>query len=111
MLINREQYATVAKCLDPASRATCSKADVEMALQLLGIKHHTEDPFAAIENAVKEQDQYLTQIIGDIIRLQSEGKRFEAYIYAVDNLGKVRSVYMFENVLGGLLHDHPEGLS
>ena len=106
MLLKREQYATVAKCYDQVSRSACSEADVELALQLLGIKNHAEDRFSAIEQAVVEQCRSLTQIVGEILRLQSEDKQIEAYIYAVDNLDKIRSVFMFENVFGTLLHGH-----
>ena len=106
MLLSREEYAAIAKCSDPATRPACSEADVEMAFQLLGIKDAAGDRFAAIEHAVEEQNRSLMEIVDEILRLQSEGKKLEAYIYAVDNLDKIRSVFMFENVFGMLLHYH-----
>ena len=78
MLLSREEYETVAKCSDQATRSACSEADVAMAMQLLGIKNHAGDRFAAIEHAVEEQNRSLSQIVGEIIRLQSEGKKLEA---------------------------------
>jgi hypothetical protein len=106
MLLSREEYALVAKCCDQATRAACSEADVEMAMQLLGIKDATGDRFSAIERAVEEQNRSLMEIVDELLRLQSEGKKLQAYIYAVDNLNKIRSVFMFENVFGMLLHQN-----
>lgn len=106
MLLSREEYAVIAKCSDHDTRSACSEADVEMALQLLGIKDAAGDRFTAIEHAVAEQNRTLMEIVDEILRLQSEGKKLEAYIYAVDNLDKIRSVFMFENVFGMLLHHH-----
>jgi hypothetical protein len=106
MLLSRDQYAVVAKCSDQATRAACSEADVEMAMRLLGIKDVTGDRFSAIERAVEEQNRSLMEIVDEILRLQSEGKKLDAYIYAVDNMNKIRSVFMFENVFGMLLHEH-----